>query len=225
MLAAFASLEAGASGMRRPRFIAEQARHAKGLVGRMVAFVMARETWRENMRAIDALDIRQSDRILDVGCGHGRSLGALAARAPRGHVSGIDPSRLMVEIALTRNAKQVRSGLVEIAVASADALPHPEAAFDKALCVHVLYFWKDLSAPFLEIARVLRPGGRVAIVFRSSANEAAVRAFPSDVYRFPALGEVVAALMSAGFTIADQHPAARRSDPILLMAVKLSCPR
>ncbi len=44
--------------MKRPRFIAEQARHAKGPLGRFVAFVMARETFAGNMRAIDALDVQ-----------------------------------------------------------------------------------------------------------------------------------------------------------------------
>ena len=59
--------------MRRPHFIAEQARHATGLLGRIVAFIMARETWAENQRAIDALDIQPTDHILDIGCGHGGS--------------------------------------------------------------------------------------------------------------------------------------------------------
>ena len=43
--------------MRRPRFIAEQARNARGPLGRLVAFVMARETWAQNRRAIQALDV------------------------------------------------------------------------------------------------------------------------------------------------------------------------
>ena len=40
--------------MRRPLFIAEQARHAHGFLGRLIAFIMARETWPQNLRAIDA---------------------------------------------------------------------------------------------------------------------------------------------------------------------------
>ena len=164
--------------MRRPRFIAEQARHAKGPLGRLIAFIMSRETWGENKRAIEALGVEESDHFLDIGCGHGRSLAALATRAPKGRVDGRRSSELMAEIAVQRNRELVKAGRVEVAIAGVDALPFPDDAFDKALCVHVVYFWENLDAAFREIARILKPGGRLALVFRSSADEAAVRHFP-----------------------------------------------
>jgi hypothetical protein len=61
--------------MRRPRFIAEQARNAQGLLGR--PFIMARETRGVNQRVIEALGISHSDHVLDLGCGHGHSLAEL----------------------------------------------------------------------------------------------------------------------------------------------------
>lgn len=103
----------GAS-MRRPRFIAEHARHANGLLGRLIAFIMARETWRQNLRMMEALGIEQADHVLDIGCGHGRSLTELAARAPQGHIVGLDPSELMVEIAKRRNRQLVETGRVKV---------------------------------------------------------------------------------------------------------------
>ena len=45
------------SMMRRPQFIAEHARNARGLLGRLIAFIMARETWSQNLRTMDALGI------------------------------------------------------------------------------------------------------------------------------------------------------------------------
>jgi SAM-dependent methyltransferase len=89
--------------MRRPRFVAEQARNAQGLPGRLVAFVVARKTRGVNQRAIEALGINRIDHVLDLGCGHGRSLTELAARAAAGHVVGVDPSERMVKIASRRN--------------------------------------------------------------------------------------------------------------------------
>jgi ubiquinone/menaquinone biosynthesis C-methylase UbiE len=208
--------------MRRPRFIAEQARNAKGLLGRIIAAIMARETWGQNRRAIDALAVEECDHILDVGCGHGRSLAVLAALAPKGRVVGSDPSELMAEIAVWRNRKLIRAHRVDVAVAAADALPFADAVFDKAVCVHVVYFWADLRAALCEIARVLKPGGRFALVFSTNANEAAVQAFPGDIYRFPALAEMVAALEAAGFTVDLPSDTAtrQRSGPILLVIEK-----
>jgi SAM-dependent methyltransferase len=196
--------------MRRPRFIAEQARHAHGPLGRLIAFIMARETWGENQRAIAALDLRPSDHVLDIGCGHGRSLAMLAANASS--VVGVDPSDLMAEIAVTRNRTLVKAGRVRVMIASAADLPLADSLFDKALCVHVIYFWKDLRASFREIARVLKPG------------VAAVEAFPADVYAFRPRADVIAALRAAGFDIGEA--AAQGPDnggtPTLVVATKRS---
>jgi ubiquinone/menaquinone biosynthesis C-methylase UbiE len=130
--------------MRRPRFIAQHARNARGFLGRVIAFIMARETWSQNLRVIDALGIVRSDLILDVGCGHGRILTELAARAPEGHVVGIDPSELMVEIAARRNRRLIEAERVDVVLATVESLPFPDGTFDM-LCVHVIYFWKALD--------------------------------------------------------------------------------
>ena len=208
--------------MRRPRIIAEQARHAKGLLGWIIAFIMARETWAANQRAIEALKIGERDHILDVGCGHGRGLAALAARAQRGRVVGLDPSELMVEIASRRNRRLIKANRVQVMVAEAETLPFPDGAFDKVLCVHVVYFWADLNVALTEIARVLKPGGRLALLFRTSADTSAVQAFPADVYRFPTLAEMVDALAGAGFSV-DALPREGEEDagPVLLVAERL----
>src|SRR6516225_7933855 len=106
--------------MRRPRFIAEHARNARGLLGRVVAFIMARETWNQNLRVMDALGIDQSDQILDLGCGHGRGLTELAARASTGRVVGVDPSELMVEIAAQRNRALIEAARADVILATAE---------------------------------------------------------------------------------------------------------
>jgi ubiquinone/menaquinone biosynthesis C-methylase UbiE len=204
--------------MRRPQFIAEHARNARGLLGRLIAFIMARETWHQNLRAIDALSIGQGDHVLDIGCGHGRSLTELAARAPRGHIVGVDPSELMIEIAAKRNQQLIGSGRVDVVLSTVESLPFPDDAFDKVLCVHVLYFWKDIETSLREIARVLKPGGRLGLLFRTNADLKAIASFPPEIYRFPALADVSAALERAGM---DFHVAGDdTNEPALVLATK-----
>jgi ubiquinone/menaquinone biosynthesis C-methylase UbiE len=179
---------------------------------------MTHETWAQNRRAIDALGVAHGDHVLDIGCGPGRSLATLANLAPEGRVVGADPSSLMAELAVRHNSALVRAHHVEIVMASAASLPFADATFDKALCVHVLYFWNDLAPAFAEIARVLKPGGKLALLFRTSADAKAVRAFPAEVYRFPSLTEVLALLEEADFSA--EQPNQPASAPLLLVAAK-----
>jgi ubiquinone/menaquinone biosynthesis C-methylase UbiE len=204
--------------MRRPQFIAEHARNARGLLGRLIAFIMARETWRQNVRVMDALGVGQADHVLDIGCGHGRSLTELAARAPQGRIVGLDPSELMVEIAKRRNRPLVEAGRVDVILSSVESLSFADDTFDKVVCVHVLYFWKDIEKSLREIARVLKPGGRLGLLFRTNADPKAIASFPPEIYTFPALADVSAALQRVGMDVHLAEDSANQ--PALVLATK-----
>jgi ubiquinone/menaquinone biosynthesis C-methylase UbiE len=166
------------------------------------------------------LGIDEADHVLDIGCGHGRSLMELAARAPRGRIVGVDPSELMVEIAAQKNRPLIEADRVDVILSGVEALPFPDDTFDKAQCVHVLYFWKDIETSLREIARVLKPGGRLGLLFRTNANLKAIASFPPEIYRFPALADVLAALERAGM---DAHVAVDgANEPALVLATKRS---
>lgn len=204
--------------MRRPQFIADQARNARGLLGRVIAFIMARETWRQNLRAMDALAINKGDHVLDIGCGPGRSLMELAARAPHGYIVGVDPSELMIEIAARRNRPLIDAARVDVVLSSAEMLPFADDVFDKAQCVHVLYFWKDIEASLQEIARVLKPGGHLGLLFRTNADPKAAASFPPEIYQFPALADISTALARAGMDVHIERDGA--NEPALVLATK-----
>jgi ubiquinone/menaquinone biosynthesis C-methylase UbiE len=189
-------------------------------LGRLIAFIMARETWSENLRAMEALGIGQTDHVLDVGCGHGRSLMEIAARAPRGRGVGIDPSELMIEIAAKRNQTLIEAGRIEVVRSNVEALPFADDMFDKALCVHVLYFWKDLEMSLREIGRVLKPDGRLALLFRTNADLKAIASFPAEIYSFPSLADVQTVLERAGMRVDVAGDGA--NEPALLLATKRS---
>jgi SAM-dependent methyltransferase len=139
--------------------------------------------------------------VLEVGFGHGATIGRLAAAVSGGWVAGVDPSAEMCRMAARRNRRAIEDGRVVLHQASAEALPFAEASFDKVLLVHTVYFWPDLGRPFREIARVLRPGGRVVVAHRTDA--AAARDFPPPVYRFPGDAAAREALAAAGLECDD----------------------
>ncbi len=91
--------------------------------------------------------------ILDVGCGTGRLLEKAAALWPAARLLGVDPAPGMVEVARKRIPKATME------VASAEALPLPDASVDLVLTCISLHHWKDRGQGLREAARVLRPGG------------------------------------------------------------------
>jgi len=98
-------------------------------------------------------------RVLDVGCGDGALAVALSRRGAV--VVGVDASEAMIEAA-RRNARQHG---VEVAfeVAEARRLPFPAHSFDLVTAITILCFVEDAAPVFRELARVLRPGGRLVI--------------------------------------------------------------
>ena len=113
--------------------------------------------------AIEALEIRPADAILELGFGPGDGIKRLAALAPSGKIRGIDKSPLMLALARKRNRREIRSGHVILQQASFENLPLPDACVDKILAVNVVYFWDDARPVLAEARRVLRPGGLVSI--------------------------------------------------------------
>jgi ubiquinone/menaquinone biosynthesis C-methylase UbiE len=97
--------------------------------------------------------------VLDIGCGDGEFAVELAKRGAI--VVGIDPSREMVKAARTRPRAQ--SAGINFQVAQAAQLPFRSGQFDVVTAITVLCFVDDATPVFQEIARVLRPGGRLVI--------------------------------------------------------------
>jgi SAM-dependent methyltransferase len=95
-------------------------------------------------------------RALDVGCGPGGLLKALAERLGAENVAGADPSEPFVE------ACRARVPEAEVVVARAEALPFADGAFDATLSQLVVNFMDDAEAGVREMARVTREGGTVA---------------------------------------------------------------
>lgn len=184
--------------MKRPMFIARQSSRPSGPFGRLIAWIMVRETAALNDRALALLDVQPTDHVLEIGFGPGRTVARIAEAAERGHVAGIDASASMMHVAARRNRAAAAQGRVELLQGDCAALPFDDARFDKAICVHTLYFWADTEVCFREIHRVLRPGARFVLGFtpRDSPRSSS---FPAAIYTFYDPESVRSMLASVGF--------------------------
>src|SRR5262249_27464150 len=185
--------------VRRPEFIARQARRPTGWLGRALARLMAVETARANDAALDLLHLREDDRVLEIGFAHGHTIKRAAERVARGWVAGVDHSEAMLRAAGRRCAALIASGRVELRCADSAHLPFSTGSFDKALAVHTLYFWRPPDTHLREIRRVLAPGGRLVLAFRPAGTPGAAD-FPPQVYTFYTPEAVRDLLAAANFT-------------------------
>ena len=101
--------------------------------------------------------------MLDVGCGGGKTLQRLLKRSQGAKVYGIDISDESVAKARESNA-DVLDKQVFVQKGSAAELPYEEGMFDLVTAIETVYFWPNLPGCVKGIHRVLKPGGRFAIM-------------------------------------------------------------
>jgi demethylmenaquinone methyltransferase / 2-methoxy-6-polyprenyl-1,4-benzoquinol methylase len=147
--------------------------------------------WRRAMVA--AVDARPGDRVLDVATGTGLVARALAWRY-RCNVVGLDQSPEMLAVAriqLTRDPTLER--LITFVRGEAERLPFGDGEFDHLTFTYLLRYVDDPAATLRELARVVRPGGRVASLEFAVPPSRPLHAAWTVYTRFglPALGRLV----------------------------------
>lgn len=189
--------------MRKPRFIAEQGRKPSGLLGQLVAHIMAKETAGENAFALELLQLQPEDAVLEIGCGHGETLAKAAKLVSRGRLCGIDFSPVMHRHAMRRHRQLVAEKRIEFHFGSSDRLPFTDQSFDKVFAVHTIYFWKTPLDHFAEAHRVVKPGGRFVLGFRPAEDPRFQATYPGEIYHIRPEADVAKFASDAGFADID----------------------
>ena len=140
-----------------------QAANPRGFFGRFFGRMMARSNFDSNKWVVSLLDIKDYDHVLEIGFGAGTAIKEILKIATNGHVSGIDISKLMVDQATSLNQKAVTEGRLDLRLGDVTSMPWDSNNFNKALTVNVVYLWPILKPVFIEIIRVLKPNGMLAL--------------------------------------------------------------
>lgn len=136
-----------------------------GLGGYVAGTVMAHRSSNveRNRWVATRLDLRPTDRVLEIGFGPGVLIEELARRVPKGGVCGIDHSDVMLRRATRRNRAAIQAGRVHLSQGSADDLPKFDQPFDVIVAVNSMLFWRDPPTTLAQLRAALAPAGRIAI--------------------------------------------------------------
>jgi SAM-dependent methyltransferase len=133
----------------------------------------ARNTAQEDRRRLRLLDIAPGDVVLDVACGPGNTTRSLLGElGPDGLAVGVDSSATMLAQAVHESTPGSPVGYVR---ADAADLPFADGTFDAVSCYGALYLMDDPFGALREMTRLLKPGGRVAVLTTCARGPAPVR--------------------------------------------------
>jgi ubiquinone/menaquinone biosynthesis C-methylase UbiE len=140
------------------------AAQARDLAGRLELRAKAEDEVEARAAYLDLLGVDEGERVLDVGCGSGVVTREIARRVGAGgRAVGLDPSPALLAVARELAQEAGLGDRVEFREGSALHLPFPDGAFDAVIAATVLSHVPGGEGAIPELARVVRPGGRVGV--------------------------------------------------------------
>lgn len=160
--------------------------------------------------AVDALEVRPADRVLEVGCGHGVAIDRVCRALDGGSVLGVDRSARMIAQAMKRNAQNVADGRCSFEVAALADAALEGGPFDIVFAINVGLFWReDPSAALTRLRGRVAPGGR-AYFFAQAPPQ----------MRAPAPGELPERLSACGWEVTTMRHATLPTSRCLCVAAR-----
>ena len=149
----------------------ENAQKPNGFWGKMMIRAMNKGHSELTDWALEHVGIQSDFHILDVGCGGGKTVDKLCRRVTMGKVYGVDYSELCVKKSEKLNRRNILCGKAKILRAGVSKLPFESDTFDSVIAVETYYLWPDKLHDLMEIDRVLKPRGRLMLVFEMLADD------------------------------------------------------
>ncbi len=190
---------------RALRMVAGQLGRPSGALGRLVARRLNRGNRAVVTAAVEAARPAPGAAVAEVGFGGGLGVSLLLDRvAPDGVVHGVEISETMLARAGRVFRREVADGRLQLHRATMDRLPQPDGSLDAVVSTNTIYFVDDLPAALTGIARVLRPGGRLALGVGDPSAMARM-ALTRHGFTLRPVSEVMDEVSRAGFTALEDH--------------------
>jgi SAM-dependent methyltransferase len=109
--------------------------------------------------AVDTLEVRPDDRLLEVGCGHGVAVSLVCERLATGAITAIDRSPKMIEMAARRNREHIEAGRAVLEAVALEEADFGDRRFDKVFAFNVAPFWLQPKAALGAVRKYLARDG------------------------------------------------------------------
>jgi SAM-dependent methyltransferase len=115
--------------------------------------------------AVEALDVRPSDHMLEIGCGRGLAAPLVCEKLGRGTLTAIDRSKAAIMTANHRNASLVASGKVRFGTVALAEADFGNRRFSKIFAINVNLFWLDPARELSVVHKLLRSSGGLYLIY------------------------------------------------------------
>lgn len=136
--------------------------------------ILTIQNMNENHRSISefafsCVNVKDDDRILDIGCGGGVNIEKFL-KLTNNNVDGLDYSEVSVSESIKRNQKAVDDERCEIIQADVSNMPLEDESYDLVSAFETIYFWPDIKETFKEVSRIIKPHGQFMIAQGTDGN-------------------------------------------------------
>ncbi|GAA3625347.1 class I SAM-dependent methyltransferase [Flavivirga jejuensis] len=152
-----------------PKELAKHLRQPEGETGKEVGLQMNKGNKHICLNSYKVLNPKNKNHILEIGMGNGFFVKDLLKMADDLNYLGVDFSPTMVNEATIINEALIKSEKVSFKQASIEKLPFNDHTFDCITTTNTLYFWPQPQDNAKELLRVLKPGGKLLIAYRSKS--------------------------------------------------------
>ncbi len=182
--------------------VANQLAKPQGEAGIKIAEHMNTSNGDMTRYAIDLLNCKGDEHVLEIGPGNGRFAEYVLSKGTCIRYTGVDISETMIDAARAINRPYVEAERVVFEWTDGLHFPFPDEAFDKIFTVNTLYFWENPAVQLTEIKRMLKPGGVFCLAI---ASKAFMETLPFTEYGFILYTpeDAKKLLLANGFNIRD----------------------
>ena len=119
--------------------------------------------------AFKCIEVNETDRILDIGCGGGVNIEKFL-KLTKNNVDGLDYSEVSVKESIKRNQKAIISNKTEIIQADVSKMPIENEKYDIVSAFETIYFWPNIEETFKEVLRIIKENGQFMIAQGTDGN-------------------------------------------------------